>query len=49
MDPRVTEFQCIMPMANVPSVLRHGIETPLLKFVDTRRQIVTQALAPNRI
>jgi len=25
MDPRVTEFQCIMPMANVPSVLQHGI------------------------
>jgi hypothetical protein len=25
MDPRVTEFHCIMPMANVPSVLAHGI------------------------
>lgn len=25
MDPRVTEFQCIMPMANIPSVLQHGI------------------------
>lgn len=25
MDPRVTEFQCIMPMANMSSVLRHGI------------------------
>ncbi len=25
MDPRVTEFQCIMPMDNVPSVLEHGI------------------------
>ena len=25
MDPRVTEFQCIMPMANMPSVLKHGI------------------------
>jgi len=25
MDPRVTEFQCIMPMDNIPSVLRHGI------------------------
>lgn len=25
MDPRVTEFQCIMPMANMLSVLRHGI------------------------
>jgi hypothetical protein len=25
MDPRVTEFQCIMPMANIPSVLKHGI------------------------
>src|SRR5438552_3011035 len=25
MDPRVTEFQCIMPIANVPSVLEHGI------------------------
>ena len=25
MDPRVTEFQCIMPMANMPSVLEHGI------------------------
>lgn len=25
MDPRVTEFQCIMPMANIPSVLVHGI------------------------
>lgn len=25
MDPRVTEFQCIMPMVNIPSVLKHGI------------------------
>lgn len=25
MDSRVTEFHCIMPLANVPSVLRHGI------------------------
>lgn len=25
MDPRVTEFHCIMPMANVPSVLTHGV------------------------
>ncbi len=25
MDPRVTEFQCIMPMENIPSVLVHGI------------------------
>lgn len=25
MDPRVIEFQCIMPMDNVPSVLEHGI------------------------
>lgn len=25
MDPCVTEFQCIMPMDNVPSVLEHGI------------------------
>ena len=25
MDPRVTEFQCIMPLENIPSVLEHGI------------------------
>ncbi len=25
MDPRVTEFQCIMPLANIPSALKHGI------------------------
>jgi hypothetical protein len=25
MDPRVTEFQCIMPIGNVPSVMQHGI------------------------
>ena len=25
MDPRVTEFQCIMPLENIPSVLAHGI------------------------
>lgn len=25
MDARVTEFQCIMPMANLPAVLKHGI------------------------
>ena len=25
MDPRVTEFQCILPMDNIPSVLKHGI------------------------
>ncbi len=25
MDSRVTEFHCIMPLANVPSVLTHGI------------------------
>jgi hypothetical protein len=25
MDPRVTEFHCIMPMANIGSVLEHGI------------------------
>ena len=25
MDSRVTEFQCIMPMVNIPSVLQHGI------------------------
>ena len=25
MDPRVTDFHCIMPLANIPSVLTHGI------------------------
>ena len=25
MDSRVTEFHCIMPMCNVPSVMKHGI------------------------
>jgi hypothetical protein len=25
MDARVTEFQCIMPIGNVPSVMEHGI------------------------
>lgn len=25
MDPRVTEFQCIMPLKNILSVLQHGI------------------------
>src|SRR6266699_836987 len=25
MNQRVTEFHCIMPLENVPSVLRHGI------------------------
>lgn len=25
MDPRVTEFHCIMPIDNVPSVMQHGI------------------------
>lgn len=25
MDPRVTEFQCIMPLDNIPSVLKYGI------------------------
>lgn len=25
MDPRVTEFQCIMPLKNIPSVLHDGI------------------------
>lgn len=25
MDARVTEFQCIMPMENIPSVMEHGI------------------------
>ena len=25
MDPRVTEFHCIMPLGNLPSVLQHGI------------------------
>jgi ssDNA thymidine ADP-ribosyltransferase, DarT len=25
MDARVTEFQCIMPLENIPSVLEHGI------------------------
>ena len=25
MDPRVTELHCIMPIANIPSVLAHGI------------------------
>ena len=25
MDPRVSEFHCIMPMVNIPSVLKHGI------------------------
>ena len=25
MDPRVTEFQCIMPLENIPSVLKNGI------------------------
>src|SRR5213083_1185939 len=25
MDPRVIEFQCIMPLENIPSVLKHGI------------------------
>jgi hypothetical protein len=25
MDARVVEFQCIMPIANIPSVLLHGI------------------------
>ncbi|KGS88432.1 DUF4433 domain-containing protein [Burkholderia pseudomallei] len=25
MDPRVTEFHCIMPIVNLPSVMQHGI------------------------
>jgi len=25
MDPRVSEFHCIMPIENIPSVLKHGI------------------------
>src|SRR4029077_17823283 len=25
MDPRVTEFQCIMPLKNIPAVLERGI------------------------
>ncbi len=25
MDPRVTELHCIMPIGNIPSVLKHGI------------------------
>ena len=25
MDPRVTEFHCIMPLSNIPSVMAHGI------------------------
>jgi len=25
MDARVKEFQCIMPLVNIPSVLAHGI------------------------
>ena len=25
MDPRVTEFHCIMPMENIPSVMAHGL------------------------
>ena len=25
MDPRVTELHCIMPIANIPSVMQHGI------------------------
>jgi len=25
MDPRVTELQCIMPLENIPSILKHGI------------------------
>src|SRR6266436_9104262 len=25
MDPRVTELQCIMPLENIRSVLKHGI------------------------
>ena len=25
MDPRVTELHCIMPMANIGSVMSHGI------------------------
>lgn len=25
MDPRVTEFHCIMPITNLASVLQHGI------------------------
>ena len=25
MDPRVVEFQCIMPIANIPSVIERGI------------------------
>lgn len=25
MDPRVSEFQCIMPLDNIPSVLKHCI------------------------
>lgn len=25
MDPRVNEFQCIMPMENILSVMTHGI------------------------
>src|SRR3954468_8285242 len=25
MDPRVTEFHCIMPIGNIPSIMEHGI------------------------
>ena len=59
MDPRVTEFQCIMPLENVQSVLKHGIlsneraaklphRSVAMQEVQERRDLIRQRLEAKR-
>jgi hypothetical protein len=53
MDPRVTEFHCIMPMDNTPSVLQHGIlsheRTATLEHKSVAMQVVQDRRDAKRV
>lgn len=48
MDPRVTELQCIMPLDNVPSVLKHGILSFEQAAKLTHRSVAMQEVQERR-
>jgi hypothetical protein len=48
MDPRVTEFQCIMPLGNIPSVLKHGILSNERAAKLTHRSVAMQEVQERR-
>jgi hypothetical protein len=48
MDARVTEFHCIMPLANIPSVMKHGILSHERVAKLTHRSVAMQEVQERR-